>query len=235
MIGACNAQWFGVHRGAHSFHHVGAEVSKQLHLDNFVFAPVPRYPVMQQPTPGGTWAWEFEEDIGQAEVYAILDADSKPVAIWEGATGIRPDLSSEVFPFLRNVPLRSGGVGASLIPVGGSAVRVLWFPQAFLDSIEALVSTASLPSWCEGGQYEGATCTEALQAIYYGYQYEAGLTAYTRTQEKTRYLPAQGELFLRNVLFLRGASRLLYAHVGDSLIPLMMNVYTGDQGIIVVD
>lgn len=167
--------------------------------------------------------WEYEGSEGlelDPRPWCVWDADGTIKYVWEGEH--RACMRSQVCPMLL-----VDQSGSSIVPAGGGYGQVI-LPgyvgdgSGALDVIEAAVEAADLPNWVTNtafGWIDG--CAGLLQHLFITKCLARGLYRFESLEE----------LFLREVgewhdwyvlLWLRAASQILYDHVGESCIPVIL-------------
>ena len=222
-FGSCNAQAFSFHHGGVCSGLVGTSIPSPKAIDTWARRNTKTdINLFRATAPGQQWGWEYEDIHANPSVRLIRNADDSILYVWEAES--KCDSSRVDYAPL----LETDDYGTSIIPSGGSAVWLLGWPTAGdFSSLQSDVEAASLPSWITGTEWAGAIDSEhLLKMLFRKAQSRAGLNLNNTIEAALdRDMPVQ-EYFEKMLLWMRCASQILYGHMGDTCIPLLLDKFT---------
>lgn len=215
MYGSCNAQIFGIHEGSTGFGVVGATLTYYGGIDEWAkSADSTNVRIMRTRQNGEQWGWTYPDGVIDPTIRAICNSVNVPQYIWEGES--YPDKDRRDY-----VPLiTTNDRGESIIPSGGHAVTVLPFGQSVLESIETDTIAASIPSWTADTIWSSITDTSEL--LKFIFMQECSRVGLKPKQNLAAIMAGVNRPGAYIHIWLKSASRILYAHYGQTAIPLIL-------------
>lgn len=232
MRGSCNAFMFAVHPGA-TPGRSGDTPSQtdQLRVDMGMthWGDTNKYlNAMSGGSKGTLVLWEYPSGLLAPQIWVIRSSAGDVSIAWEadGPFDAGRDTVNPIF--------LDDEMDQSIIPGGGSAVQAFFPGNTMIDSIESLVTAASLPAWAATSEFSWcANTTTMLEQLFRAAQREMNLSP---------VYPDQSTMFNNSLstnwtnaytlVWLRQACRILKNIRGQSAVELIQDWTVDSDGVV---
>jgi len=215
MYGSCNSQIFGVHEQASGFGVVGDTLTYYGGIDEWAkAADSTNVRIMRTRQGGEQWGWNYPDGVIDPTIRLICDSVNVPQFVWEGES--YPDKDRRAYAPLITTDDR----GASIIPAGGHAVTMTPIGKTILESLETDTIAASIPSWTADTVWTNVTDTSGL--LKFIFMQECSRVGLKPIPNLAAIMAGVKTPNAYIHIWLKSASRILYAHYGQTSIPLIL-------------
>lgn len=220
QTGASDAQYFQFHTGAFGFFCAKPDASiRETSLEFWKMGlSSTGKPLARVKKAGEPWCWMYNSQKIKPEIWCVVDSAGAVKYVWEGESSVNPDAPGSN-PI--ETTLEQGG---SIIPSGGSAVKIQFVNTDLVNSIQSNLDVAALPAWIENTIYQNAGTTPILlRNLFTKMQIEANLKPYASIHAVLPRIQPFNYTQLYMLLWLRAASMVLNNHSAKICIPLVKN------------